>query len=110
MSARLQVNRDRLMSRIEALAQISEPDRPWTRRAFTDLFLQGRDWLAGEFRAAGLEPRLDAGANLVGERAGTEAGLGALMLGSHTDTVAGGGRFDGIAGVLTALEVAQDTA
>ncbi len=107
MSARLQVSRDRLRSRIEALAQITEPDRPWTRRAFTDLFLQGRDWLAGEFRAAGLEPRLDAGANLVGERAGTEAGLGALMLGSHTDTVAGGGRFDGIAGVLTALEVAQ---
>ncbi len=29
------------------------------------------------------------------------------MLGSHSDTVAGGGRFDGIAGVVTALEVAQ---
>ncbi len=69
--------------------------------------MQGRAWLETEFRAAGLAIHADAGANLVGERSGLRQDTGALMLGSHSDTVAGGGRFDGIAGVITALEVAQ---
>src|SRR5690625_753863 len=103
----MQVNGPRIMARIERLAQFTEPERPYTRRAFTDLYLQAREGLQAEFRAAGLEPRVDAGANLLGERRGLRPELGALMLGSHSDTVAGGGRFDGIAGVITALEVAQ---
>lgn len=106
-AARLRVDGARIMRRIAALARLTEPDRPYTRRAFTDLYLEGREWLEGEFRQAGLDPRLDAGANLVGERPGRRPGLGALTLGSHTDTVPGGGRFDGIAGVVCALEVAQ---
>src|SRR5690625_1417714 len=97
----------RIMARIGRLASFTEPDRPFTRRAFTGQYVQARDWLAGEFRAAGLEPRVDAGANLLGERRGTEPERGALLLGSHIDTVTGGGRFDGIAGVIAALEVAQ---
>lgn len=107
MSWRLQVNGERIMARIASLAALTEPDRPFTRRAFTELFLEGRAWLQGEFEQAGLETHIDAGANLIGSRAGAQEGLGALMLGSHSDTVAGGGRFDGIAGVITALEVAQ---
>src|SRR5690606_14233533 len=106
-AARLRVDGARIMRRIAALARLTEPDRPYTRRAFTDLYLEGREWLEGEFRQAGLDPRLDAGANLVGERPGRRPGLGALTLGSHTDTVPGGGRFDGIGGVVCALEVAQ---
>lgn len=46
------------------------------------------------------------GGNLLGTRRGS-AGCGAIMLGSHSDTVPDGGRFDGIAGVLAALEVAR---
>src|SRR6266508_1238347 len=53
--------------------------------------------------AAGLETRWDAGGNLIGRRGGRGA---ALVLGSHTDTVPGGGRFDGPLGVLAAIEVA----
>jgi len=107
MSSGLKVNGERIMRRIEALAAITDPNVPFTRRAFTNLFQDGRRWLEVEFMQAGLQPRLDEGANLIGERPGKQPELGALMLGSHTDTVAGGGRFDGIAGVITALEVAQ---
>src|SRR5690625_7968001 len=103
----MQVNGERIMARIARLAQFTEADRPYTRRAFTDLYLQARDWLRGEFETPGLTPRLDEGANLFGERAGRESGLGAQLLGSHIDPLAGGGRFDGIAGVVTAVEVAQ---
>jgi N-carbamoyl-L-amino-acid hydrolase len=98
---------DRIAADIEALAQITEPDRPWTRRAFTPVFLKGREYLAGRFRAAGLEPRIDAAGNLIGRRAGRRPGAGTIMLGSHSDTVPDGGRFDGVAGVVAALEVAR---
>ncbi len=101
------VNGDRLMSRIDRLSEFTEPDRPYTRRAFTDTYSRARDWLAGEFRGAGLDVSVDAGANLLGYRAGRNNSGQTIMLGSHIDTVEGGGRFDGIVGVVAALEVAQ---
>ena len=107
MTGRLRVDEGRIGRRIEQLAALTEPGRPYTRRAFTDLYGQARAWLADEFRAAGLEPEVDAGGNLVGRRAGRRAGSRELASGSHIDTVAGGGRFDGVVGVVAALEAAQ---
>ncbi|MGI8306055.1 MFS transporter [Saccharopolyspora hattusasensis] len=52
---------------------------------------------------AGLQVRRDAANNLIGSLAGTRGSGPALATGSHTDTVEGGGRFDGIIGVLAAL-------
>jgi N-carbamoyl-L-amino-acid hydrolase len=106
----LPVSAARIAADIDALAAITEPGRPWTRRAFSALHLEGRDWLARRFQAAGLETRIDAAGNLIGRRAGRKPGSGTLMLGSHSDTVPDGGRFDGIAGVVAALEVARSLA
>lgn len=103
----LALDRDRLWRRLEALSRFTVPDRPWTRRAFTPLHAASREWLAGEFAAAGLAVSLDAGGNLIGRREGTQPGLPPLISGSHCDTVPEGGRFDGIAGVLAALEFAH---
>ena len=97
----------RLWSRLEALAAITEPDRPWTRRSFTPMFLKGRAWLEAEFRRAGLETRIDAGGNLIGRLEGREQGLPPVLIGSHSDTVPSGGRYDGPLGIFAALEVAQ---
>ncbi|RKE79404.1 Zn-dependent hydrolase [Rhizobium sp. AG855] len=110
MTRNLLVDASRIAADIDALAAITEPDRPYTRRAFTPLFLEGRRYLEDRFRSAGLETRIDASGNLIGRRAGTEPGRGTLMLGSHSDTVPEGGRFDGIAGVVAALEVARTIA
>lgn len=99
------VSPDRIGADIEALSALTEPDRPWTRRSFTPMFDRGRDWLRAAFEGAGLACALDAGGNLIGRRVGTQPGLGTILLGSHSDTVPGGGRFDGVAGVITALEV-----
>ncbi|RWX80889.1 Zn-dependent hydrolase [Neorhizobium lilium] len=106
MSRNLTVRADRIASDIDALAAITEPDRPWTRRAFTPMFLKGRAYVEKIFREAGLETHIDAAGNLIGRRKG-RSGTGTIMLGSHTDTVPNGGRFDGIAGVIAALEVAR---
>ncbi len=103
----LPVNAGRIAEDIEALAGITEPDHPWTRRAFSPLFLEGRAYIEARMKAAGLETRIDAGGNLIGRRAGRKPGLGTIMVGSHSDTVPDGGRFDGIAGTISALEVAR---
>ncbi len=107
MSRNLLVRADRIAADIDALAAITEPDRPWTRRAFTPMFLKGRAYVETIFRKAGLETHIDAAGNMTGRRKGKSAGKGTIMLGSHTDTVPNGGRFDGIAGVIAALEVAR---
>lgn len=103
----MSIDAERLWRRIEALSKITDPDRPWTRRSFTPRFLEGRKWLAAEFRAAGLETTIDAGGNLVGRLAGADPSLKPIIIGSHSDTVPSGGRYDGILGVLAGLEVAQ---
>ena len=107
MIRNLSTRRERIAEEIDALAAITEPDRPYTRRAFTPMFLAGRAYLEKRFRDAGLEPRIDAAGNLVGLRRGRKPGLGTIMVGSHSDTVPEGGRYDGIAGVSAALEVAR---
>ncbi|MBP1844810.1 N-carbamoyl-L-amino-acid hydrolase [Rhizobium petrolearium] len=106
MTRNLPVKADRIAADIDALAALTEPDRPWTRRAFTPMFLKGRAYLERRFKEAGLETRIDAAGNLIGLRKGAGS-KGTIMLGSHSDTVPNGGCFDGIAGVAAALEVAR---
>ncbi|CAN7633365.1 Zn-dependent hydrolase [Brucella pseudogrignonensis] len=107
MNTNLPVQAARIAEDIDALAAITEPGRRWTRRVFSPLYLEGRSYLEKRMQAAGLETRIDAAGNLIGLRKGKGGDKGTIMLGSHSDTVPEGGRFDGIAGVVTALEVAR---
>lgn len=104
------INQQRLWQHLEELAQIRESDaiqQGTTRRAFTPAYLEGRQWVAARFAAAGLHVSIDAGGNLIGRLPGSDASLPPILIGSHTDTVMGGGSYDGALGVLGALEVAQ---
>ena len=101
------LNADRLWARVQTLSRFTLPDQPWTRRAFSPLFQEARQWLRAEFEAAGLTTRVDAGGNLIGTRAGRNPALKPIATGSHCDTVPSGGRFDGIIGVLAGIEVAH---
>ncbi|MFC6575152.1 Zn-dependent hydrolase [Pseudomonas brassicacearum] len=103
----LELNIERLWNRVNALSAFTLPNVPWTRRAFSPEFERARQWLRSEFELAGLTVTLDAGGNLIGQLDGSEPNLKPLISGSHCDTVVGGGRFDGIIGVLAALEVAH---
>ena len=105
--AQLGVDADRIWADVMALAAITDPDQPYTRRSFTPRFLEGRAWLARRFEEAGLSVRIDAAGNLIGRREGRNPGAPAITVGSHSDTVPSGGRFDGIAGVAAGLEIAR---
>lgn len=100
-------NAGRMQAAIEALARLTTPEQPYTRRSFTPLYRQGRDLVASWMREAGLDVSLDQAANLIGRRPGNDDGSAPIALGSHTDTVPGGGHFDGIIGVIAAIEIAR---
>jgi N-carbamoyl-L-amino-acid hydrolase len=102
----LSIDRDRLMSRINALAEISPIDGGGNcRLALTDEDMHGRNLLVDWMRECNLEISIDAVGNIIGI---WNVGTGApVMSGSHIDTVRTGGRFDGCYGVLAALEVIE---
>jgi N-carbamoyl-L-amino-acid hydrolase len=101
------VDADRLWADLMALGDLTEPDRPYTRRAFSTLFAEGRALIADRLCKAGLSVRIDAAGNLIGRMQGADPSAGVIALGSHSDTVPRGGRFDGIAGVVAAIEVVR---
>ncbi len=101
----LPIKPERIQADIDAISRFTDPGIPYTRRAFSPQYLESRAWLYKQFEDAGLSVRVDAAGNLIGRRG--EEGYPVLMMGSHTDTVQGGGRFDGILGVMAALEVAR---
>lgn len=102
----LPIDVGRIERDLTELARLTEPDRPYTRQAFTRLDLEARELVAGWMREAGLDVHIDAAGNTIGRRSGRTEGP-VVALGSHTDTVQAGGRFDGIAGVVAAVEVAR---
>ena len=97
---------DRIKGAVDTLAAMTEPDRPFTRLVFSDEFKVARAWLQSQFEGAGLECKIDAGGNLIGTRKGASSGElpRKVIIGSHIDTVAAGGRFDGIAGIIAGME------
>src|SRR5258708_7090506 len=107
MRTNLPLDADRLWADVMALAEITDPAQPYTRRSFTPLFLEGRAWLAQRFADAGLAARIDTSGHLIGRIEGRNSALGVIAIGSHSDTVPSGGRFDGIAGIATGLEIVR---
>jgi N-carbamoyl-L-amino-acid hydrolase len=97
----------RLWDDLMALGEITEPDRPYTRRSFSRLFDQGRDWLGQRMREAALATRVDAAGNLIGRRDGKDPAKSVIVVGSHSDSVPSGGRFDGMAGVIAGIAIAR---
>ena len=101
----LRVDGDRLLERLDALAQVGAIDGGGCcRLALTDDDRRGRDLVVGLMRELGLAITVDAIGNVMGVRPGRRAGA-PVMTGSHIDTVRTGGRYDGHYGVLAGLEV-----
>ena len=97
----------RLAEDLRAIGEIGAlPDGGVTRPGFTPLERQAHDLVGGWLREMGLEPRTDAIGNTIAECNGHRPGP-FIALGSHLDSVPHGGRFDGIAGVVGAVELVR---
>lgn len=107
ISSNLKINRERLLQRIEALAQIGAIDGGGVcRMALSDADKAGRDRVIGWMHELGLTITIDKIGNVIGIRAGQQEGP-PVTVGSHIDTVATGGRYDGNLGVLAGLELIE---
>jgi N-carbamoyl-L-amino-acid hydrolase len=102
------VSGERLWSDLMAMAEVgATPEGGSQRLALTDEDRAGRELFASWARDAGLDLRADRAGNLFARREGRELGRAAVMTGSHLDTQPNGGRFDGVFGVLAALEAVR---
>ncbi len=101
------IDLDRLLDRLERFNRIGAlPGGGNCRLALSDEDKAGRDLLVEWMRELGLGVTVDGIGNIFGMRAGREQ-LTPVMFGSHVDTVATGGRYDGLLGVLAGLEACQ---
>ena len=98
------------MHRCDALARLSELPGGLTRVYLSPEQRAANDLVLGWMREAGMSARLDAIGNVVGRHEGERPGLPCLMLGSHLDTVRDAGKYDGMLGVVTAIECVADLA
>ena len=107
MKPNLRANSDRLLRRIERLAAIGSIDGGGVcRLALTEEDRLARDLVTRWMTELGLVISTDAIGNVVGTRLGVVEGP-PVMIGSHIDSVATGGRYDGTLGVLAGLELVE---
>jgi N-carbamoyl-L-amino-acid hydrolase len=101
----LRIDAGRLCRRIEELAGIGAIDGGGVcRLALTDEDRAGRDLVCKWMEQLGMRVSVDRIGNVVGLRDGLED-VAPVTTGSHVDSVASGGRYDGALGVLAGLEV-----
>lgn len=107
----LTINQDRLQKRIQDLAQIGKIGETGVcRLALSAEDRAGVDLVRSWMDEAGLQTRIDHFGNLIGRMNGRNADAPLLLVGSHIDSQPYGGQYDGVIGVLGALEVLQTMA
>ncbi|PKH21236.1 allantoate amidohydrolase [Enterobacterales bacterium CwR94] len=97
----------RVMTRCDQLAAISETPEALTRVYLSPEHLRANRQVAAWMEAAGMRVWQDSVGNICGRYEGLQPDAPALLLGSHLDTVRNAGRYDGMLGVLTAIETVQ---
>lgn len=99
------IQRERLVKDFEVMAQLTAPGEGINRLAFTDADWAGRQYIIDRMTDADLSVEIDDFGNVIGYKIGKKPDLPVVMVGSHTDSVPNGGNYDGVVGVLSAIEV-----
>jgi allantoate deiminase len=99
------INSTRLQQHFEQMSEIGKLGETGTcRPTMTPIEKQAFQLASSWMQEAGMTTRIDNFGNLIGRLEGANAKLPVLMMGSHLDSQPYGGRFDGVAGVLCAIE------
>lgn len=106
MNDNLHINSKRLQTWLADFAIIgATPNGGVHRLTLTDLDKQARDLFVSLAKKAGCSIKIDAMGNIFARRSGEDNRLSPVLIGSHIDSQPLGGKYDGIYGVLAALEV-----
>ena len=106
-AANLAINIERLMRRLNELAEVGALEGGGCcRMALTEEDRQGRDLVVGWMRELDLDVTVDGIGNVIGTHSGSEDGP-PVLIGSHIDTVRTGGIYDGCLGVIAGLEIIE---
>ena len=97
---------ERIEAQLAVLQKITDTDEGITRLAFAPSDLEGQKQVITWMEEAGLRVRRDAFGNMFARVDGRDSQAPPIMMGSHLDSVTHGGNYDGVVGVLAALEVA----
>ena len=101
----LQIDARCLWDSLMETAQIgATPKGGICRLTLTDLDQKVRDWFKAQCEALGCSVTVDDMGNMFARRPGKNPALPPIAMGSHLDTQPTGGKFDGVLGVLAALE------
>ncbi len=102
----LKINGERLWDSLMEMAKIGPGVAGGNnRQTLTDEDAEGRALFAGWCEAAGLSMGVDTMGNMFARREGTDPDALPVYVGSHLDTQPTGGKYDGVLGVLSGLEV-----
>ncbi|HEX9903867.1 MAG TPA: M20/M25/M40 family metallo-hydrolase, partial [Propylenella sp.] len=104
----LKINGGRLWDSLMQMAKIGPGVKGGNRRlTLTDVDREGRDLFKSWVEEAGCKLAVDTMGNMFARRAGTDDRLPPVMVGSHLDTQPTGGKYDGVLGVLSGLEIVR---
>ena len=101
------IQKERLAKDFEAMARLTDVGDGINRLAFTDADWAGRQYIVDRMIDAGLTVEADGFGNVIGYKACKNPDLPVVMVGSHTDSVPNGGNYDGVVGVLSAIEAVR---
>ena len=102
------VNKDRLERDLKRLGAIGwREEHGLARMAYSEQYIEARDYVQRLMTEAGMLTRVDPVGNLFGFVAGSCPETKTILLGSHLDAVPGGGIYDGAVGVIGALEAVR---
>lgn len=100
------ISADRISKDIETIAGFTEtPGKGATRPTFSPSWRAARDYVISELEKSNCRVRIDAAGNVHARPFAVSFDTPAWLSGSHLDTVPNGGNYDGVVGVVTALEV-----
>jgi N-carbamoyl-L-amino-acid hydrolase len=104
----LKINGERLWASVMDMAKIGPGVKGGNRRlTLTDVDREGRDLFKSWAEGAGCKVAVDTMGNMFARRDGTDPLALPVMVGSHLDTQPTGGKFDGVLGVLSGLEIVR---
>lgn len=104
----MKIDVEKVVSCLEEIYQCgAKDDGTFTRMAYSNEDIKGREIFKGYFAELGITTHMDGAGNLIARLEGESPQLPVICIGSHLDTVPDGGKYDGALGCVAGLSVCE---